>query len=133
MNKKVLFLLLLLTNFSCGTSDVLTFEKIDHETIEWKINPEDSLYQIHENFIVHNYRANKESEKVIDEFVCHYIDTLTREYSAIVVTFYKESRITNMKNLKEWPDDIVRSMDRDYLWKYGFSSKNELRTANSRR
>ena len=112
---------LCLTITSCYSN--LEFVKIDHETIDRKWLPEDSLNTISENFIVHGFRDTEKSERDIDDFVCGYVIENYKNYERYSIAIYKASRRTNMKRLKEYPDGIAESLMRDYLWKYSFHRK----------
>ncbi|MEL7005351.1 MAG: hypothetical protein AAFN93_21850 [Bacteroidota bacterium] len=98
----------------------LIFEKITHETLYRKKKTTDEYPLLNESWIVHNYRDTKANERAIDEFACHYTDTISLIHGYSSLTFYKHSRRTNMKVLARRHDNISESMTHDYLWHYDF-------------
>jgi hypothetical protein len=131
------FICFLLTATACKKE--LTFEKIEHETIYRKRQPAHTSKYLSESWIVHNYRDNENSEAKIDAFVCAYIDTISRPYGSLSLTFYRYSkRYTNMKVLTRRYDNISESMSHDYLWHYtfdkeGFSGKTKVKNFEKQR
>lgn len=117
----------------------MEFEKIEHETIYRKLRPTHTSKYLSESWIVHNYHDNEANEAAIDAFVCSYVDTISRPYGSLSLTFYKYSRkYTNMKVLTRRYDNISESMAYDYLWHYtfnkaGFSGKMKVKNAENRK
>lgn len=70
-------------------------------------------------FIVKNYRDDTETEKLIDSFVFSRRDTNFTMNTSIVITFYKESSITNPEHLAKNKRDIDRySYKEDMIYTY---------------
>jgi hypothetical protein len=112
---------------TCTSNANLKFEKIEHETNIYKTRNSDSLSVIHEKYIVHYFSDNADNEKAIDEFVCHYMDTIQQTYQAYIITFYKHSSITNIESLSRRPDNISESLMNDYLWHYSFNKERQFK------
>lgn len=74
------------------------------------------------NYIVENYIDNKFCEKHVDSFAFKIAKDSINKYSSFVIDFYKASKFTNLKNLKEHPKDLDRySNTEDYIYNYYWS------------
>jgi len=70
-------------------------------------------------YIVKNYRDNSETEKTIDSFVYAMKDTSYKKRTSVVITFYRESAITNLEHLSKNKRDLDRySNKNDIIYTY---------------
>ena len=100
-------------------SSPIDFEEISNERI---IKNEQS---IHLSYIVSNYKNQQRFETSIDSEACKII-SLYNNYNTVLITFYRKSWFTNIERLDKNTDNIVESMNHDYLWTYHFR-KGEFR------
>ena len=75
-------------------------------------------------YIVKNYSDHKKSQMQIDSFAMNLGNKNQTRYNSYLLMFYRESAITNLKNLKENPRDLDRYSDikdhrLDYHWSGG--------------
>ncbi len=70
-------------------------------------------------YIVKNYRDNSETGKTIDSFVYTIKDTSFKNKTSVVITFYRESAITNSEHLSKNKRDLDRySNKNDVIYTY---------------
>ena len=76
-------------------------------------------YYHYEFFIVRNFEENSVAEQQIDSFVNTIFRKFKKPLHSTTLEIYKESNLTNLRNLKSNPRDIDRySNKKDQIYKY---------------
>lgn len=80
-----------------------------------------------EIFLMRNYKDNETVELQIDSFVCSISKIEKVKYDQLILSFLKESRVSNLEKFKENERNLFRnSTDRDFLYSYHFFKKTGL-------
>lgn len=94
---------------------------------EYKSFEDKSVVIKSDYYIVYGYHHSKDIEKQLDDYACYIADSLFNKYQVVLVTYYKNSRVTNNDYFEKFGDDAHG----DYLWHYGFS-KADSRVSKTR-
>jgi len=89
----------------------------------------DGKPSINLTFLVRSQIKKSMIDSTISKFVRQNIDAFSTEFSQIGLSFYKESKITNEKNLRDNPRDLDRySQENDLLWVYNWNKEKSFMT-----
>lgn len=98
---KFCLLILVINIYACkSTTKKLKIVPISFFNFEGKHKSNgDTLFWKNEFYLVCNYYEDKINDSIIENYAKKFSDTSSKVYSEVVLTFYKESKQTNMKNL----------------------------------
>ncbi|GJM34507.1 MAG: hypothetical protein DHS20C18_35080 [Saprospiraceae bacterium] len=75
-------------------------------------------------YLMRGYCDNEMADRQIDSFVCSITEFEKYEYDQLLISFFKESSLSNMKKFQENARDLIRySVDKDLIYNYSFHEK----------
>lgn len=126
-NYKFLFFLAILPIFcfSCSKPENVEFIPLPMYTVVDTFDSKGTTRVASEEiFLMHNYKDNEAVELQIDSFVCEISEELKTKYDQLILSFVRESRVSNLKKFEENERNLFRySADRDFLYSYHFEKE----------
>lgn len=127
--KTILFIFLVilpLLYFSCGKSGNVEFIHLPMYTVIDTFESKGTVLVAKEEiYLMRNYVDEEKIELQIDSFVCEISELQKTNYDQFLLSFVKESRVSNLKKFEENERNLIRySADNDFLYSYHFDRKH---------
>jgi hypothetical protein len=121
IRKVVAYLIMVFIICSCVSTREVHLELLESKSgYSYGAQITDSIYiQV---FLVHRYRDNQETERIIDEFACEQAaNYFSQNNGQIFVDFYRASRRMNPRYLSKHPEYFdVDAIYNEFLWSYSY-------------